>query len=73
LQQAKRWNVSKRAVERWGEDEKLGLPAEIEINGRRYRKLSELEAWERSRVVVSAAKHGERKCCSHKSNTLLPT
>jgi hypothetical protein len=64
LQQAKRWNVSKRSVERWGEDEKLGLPPEIDINGRRYRKLSELEAWERRRVVASAAKHVERKSCT---------
>jgi hypothetical protein len=28
LQQAKRWNVTKRSVERWGEDEKLSLPSE---------------------------------------------
>ncbi len=61
LQQAKRWNVSKRSVERWGEDEKLGLPSEIEINGRYYRKLSEIEAWERSRAVTAAAKRSEHK------------
>jgi len=60
-QQAQRWSVSKRSVERWGEDEELGLPPEIEINGRHYRKLSELEAWERSRVVATAAKRSERK------------
>jgi hypothetical protein len=72
LQQAKRWNVSKRSVERWGEDEKLGLPSEIEINGRRYRKLSELEAWERSRAV-SAARHVERKSCADKTDTPSPT
>ena len=56
LQQAKRLSVSKRSVERWGEDEELALPSEIEINGRRYRKLSEIEAWERSRVVASIPK-----------------
>jgi hypothetical protein len=61
LQQSKRWGVSKRTVERWGEDEKLNLPSEIEINGRRYRKLSELEAWERSRVVAST-KSAECEC-----------
>ena len=60
-QQAKRWSVSKRSVERWGEDEKLGLPAETEINGRHYRKLSELEAWERKRAVATLAKRTERK------------
>ena len=61
LQQAKRWNVSKRSVERWGEDEKLGLPSEIEINGRHYRKLSQIEAWERTRAVAAAKKRAERK------------
>jgi hypothetical protein len=61
LQQAKRWNVSKRSVERWGEDEALGLPPEIEINGRHYRKLSELEAWERSRAVASATKREHKR------------
>jgi hypothetical protein len=51
----------KRSVERWGEDEQLGLPTGIEINGRHYRKLSEIEAWERSRAVTAAAKTAERK------------
>jgi hypothetical protein len=60
-QQARRWSVSKRSVERWGEDEDLGLPPEIEINGRHYRKLSELEAWERARAVSAAAKRAERQ------------
>jgi hypothetical protein len=60
-QQAQRWSISKRSVERWGEDEELGLPPEIEINGRRYRKLSELEAWERKRAVAAVAKRTQRK------------
>jgi hypothetical protein len=63
-QQAARWSVSKRSVERWGEDEELGLPPEIEINGRRYRKLSELEAWERKRAVSAATKRTQgRPAC----------
>ncbi len=60
-QQAQRWSVTKRSVERWGEDEDLGLPAEIEINGRHYRKLSEIEAWERTRAVAAATKAAARK------------
>jgi hypothetical protein len=60
-QQAQRWSVSKRSVERWGEDKDLGLPSEIEINGRHYRRLSELEAWERSRAVAAAMKRSEHK------------
>jgi hypothetical protein len=71
-QQAKRWSVSKRSVERWGENEKLGLPPEIDINGRRYRKLSELEAWERGRVVASIPDH---KCIAeaNEADTAAPT
>ena len=62
LQQSKRWGVTKRSVQRWGEDERLGLPSEIEINGRHYRKLSHIEAWERTRAVAAAKKRTERKC-----------
>jgi len=62
-QQARRWSVSKRSVERWGEDDELGLPREIEINGRHYRKLSELETWERKRAVAAATKRIGRKQC----------
>ena len=67
-QQAKRWSVSKRSVERWGEDEELGLPPEIEINGRHYRKLSELEAWERARAIATATKLAERKLSKEIAN-----
>jgi hypothetical protein len=70
-QQARRWSVSKRSVERWGEDEELGLPAEIEINGRHYRKLSELEAWERSRAVAAATKR-ERKLSREEEASFSP-
>ena len=68
-QQALRWSISKRSVERWGEDEELGLPPEIEINGRRYRKLSELEAWERKRAVAAVAKRTERKQRNSEADT----
>jgi hypothetical protein len=68
-QQACRWNVCKRSVERWGEDEELGLPPEIEINGRHYRKLSEIEAWERKRAIAAANKRIERKHRNPEANT----
>ena len=51
-QQAQRWSVTKRTVERWGEDKKVGLPQEYEVNGRKYRDLPEIEIWERSRAVL---------------------
>jgi hypothetical protein len=48
--QAERWDVSVRTVERRGEDSELGLPPELEINGRMFRSLSSIEAWERARM-----------------------
>jgi len=72
-QQARRWSVSKRSVERWGEDDELELPPEIEINGRRYRKLSELEVWERSRAVAASAKRSEQRKHNPENNVADPS
>ena len=68
-QQAQRWSVSKRSIERWGEDRELGLPPEIEIYGRHYRKLSDLEAWERSRAVAAAAMRSAHKFSKEQANS----
>ena len=38
-QQARRYGVSTRTIDRWSDDDNLGLPAEIDIAGRKYRKL----------------------------------
>ena len=54
-QQARRYGVSTRTIDRWADDDNLGLPAEIDIAGRKYRKLSELETWERARAAIAAA------------------
>jgi len=54
-QQARRYGVSTRTIDRWSDDDNLGLPAEIDIVGRKYRKLSELETWERARAAIAAA------------------
>jgi hypothetical protein len=70
--QARRWSVSKRSVERWGENQELSLPPEFEINGRHYRKLSELEAWERSRAVAAATKRSEHKLSRDKEASSSP-
>jgi hypothetical protein len=59
--QAKRYNVTTRSVERWGDDVDLNMPPETEINGRFYRDEAELEAWEKTRVVISAADRAARK------------
>ena len=47
--------MSTRTIDRWSDDDNLGLPAEIDIAGRKYRKLSELETWERARATIAAA------------------
>jgi hypothetical protein len=53
--QAKRYSVSTRTIDRWSDDPNVGLPAEIDIAGRKFRKLSDLESWERARAAVAAA------------------
>jgi len=54
-QQPRRYGVSTRTIERWSDDDNLGLPTEIDIAGRQYRKLADLETWERARAAIAAA------------------
>jgi hypothetical protein len=54
-QQARRYGVSTRTIDRWSDDDNLGLPGEIDIVGRKYRKLADLEKWERARAAIAAA------------------
>jgi hypothetical protein len=54
-QQARRYGVSTRTIDRWSDDYNLGLPAEIDIAGRKYRNLADLETWERARAAIAAA------------------
>jgi hypothetical protein len=49
-QVARRCGVSKRTVDRWLEDESLGFPQPMDILGRRYLDLHELEQFERQRI-----------------------
>jgi predicted DNA-binding transcriptional regulator AlpA len=44
-------NKSAMTIWRWENDENLGFPKAITINGRRYYDLEELEAWERARSI----------------------
>lgn len=59
-QQADRYGVHPRTVDRWGDDPEMDLPAEIDLNGRPCRAEDELEAWERGRVALRARKLAER-------------
>jgi predicted DNA-binding transcriptional regulator AlpA len=46
----RRYGVSDMSLWRWQKDQSLGFPKPLRINGRRFWKLSELEAWEVSRM-----------------------
>jgi predicted DNA-binding transcriptional regulator AlpA len=45
-----RYGVSDRTIDRWLARADLGFPKPVEINRRRYWKLADIEAWERSRA-----------------------
>ena len=50
-----RYGVSDMTIWRWLHNDKLGFPAPLRINGRRYWRLIELEAWEASEPAESRA------------------
>jgi predicted DNA-binding transcriptional regulator AlpA len=51
-----RYGVSDMSLWRWIRDEALGFPHPLRINGRRFWKLTDLEAWE-----ASCANQGEQE------------
>jgi hypothetical protein len=59
--QAERYGVTSRTIDRWSEDAELGYPPAYDFNGRPFRKLSDLETWERSRAVIAAANRAARR------------
>jgi hypothetical protein len=52
-QVAKRYGVVLRTLDRWDHKPSLGFPAAEYINGRKYRDVEELDAWDRARAVAS--------------------
>ena len=48
---AERYNVTPRTIHRWDRQPDLGFPRPVFINGRKYRRLNQLENWERQRVA----------------------
>lgn len=48
---AQRYNVNPRTLYRWDENPALGFPKPLVINRRKYRRLNELEIWERQRAA----------------------
>ena len=51
-----RYGVSDMTIWRWLRSTELGFPAPLRINGRRFWKLTQLEAWEASRSAIADEK-----------------
>ena len=49
---AKKYKRTSRTISRWDEDPTLGFPKPIEINGRKYRRRSELNKFDRAHEVA---------------------
>jgi hypothetical protein len=47
----RRYGVCSRTLARWDQNPSLGFPAPTVINNRKYRRLAELQAWERVRAA----------------------
>jgi hypothetical protein len=54
-EQAARYNVSVKSIQRWGEDPRMQMPKEYVFHRQMRRREDELEEWERSRVTTSTA------------------
>jgi hypothetical protein len=48
-----RYDIVRRTLDRWIDNEALGFPRPIVINKRRYFREHELEAWERQRAQAA--------------------
>ena len=51
---AARYRVTPRTIHRWDRQPDLNFPAPLWINGRKYRRINQLENWERQRVADKA-------------------
>ena len=51
-------NISEMTLWRWERNEKLGFPRAVDICGRKYYDLAEIEAWERKRAAATAPAAG---------------
>jgi hypothetical protein len=52
---AQRYHVNPRTLYRWDEQQALGFPKAVVINGRKYRRVNQLENWERQHVAEKGA------------------
>jgi hypothetical protein len=51
---AARYQVTPRTIDNWDRQPELNFPKAVRINNRKYRRVAELESWERQRVEVTA-------------------
>jgi predicted DNA-binding transcriptional regulator AlpA len=49
-----RYDIADRTLDRWLESKALNFPRPVIINKRRYWRIGELVAWERSRVKAAS-------------------
>jgi hypothetical protein len=48
---AQRYGITPRTIHRWDQRAELGFPKPIRINDRKYRRVTELQVWERTRAA----------------------
>jgi hypothetical protein len=66
---AARYGVTTRTVDRWEREPKLGFPASVGINGRRYFRDDELDAFDRDcvrRATRPQPAYAENLAAAHK-------
>jgi hypothetical protein len=52
--QAVRYDKDVKTIIRWGQNPAMGMPPEIDLNGRKHREEDALIRWERSRIAKTA-------------------
>jgi hypothetical protein len=58
---AQRYHVSKKTLRQWDQRDDMNFPPPLILGGRRYRRLSELVAWEIERARPAARREHVRK------------
>ena len=53
---AREFGVHVRTIDNWQGRDGLGFPSPVVINGRRYWKRSDIEAWKQSRPAIPTRK-----------------
>jgi len=57
---AERYKVTTRTIDRWDRDQNLEFPEALRIRGRKYRRINQLENWERQRATSDERRGSKR-------------